>query len=141
MRQAAVCDDYPAPCDRGADARKTQTEQQMSVKRLGIQWRERHIVRDDDIGQLPPGEHAARFAEQAIADASIVLQQNLASFHECDRRVAVIGALVQVHGACLGDHVRGNAVCTDADSYAMLEHVENRRDAQSIVHVGFGGVH
>ncbi len=113
----------------------------MPVKRIGVQRCEWHIVRDDDVGQLSRGEHAARLAEQAVADASIVFQQDLAGLHKRNRRVTVIGALVQIHGTCLGYQVRGHAVGADPDGHTVFEHVENRCNAEAIIHVRFRGVH
>ena len=48
---------------------------------------------------------AARFAEQTIANAAVVVQQNLTGFGESDCGVVVVSALMQVHRPGLRNHV------------------------------------
>ena len=102
----AVLNDYLAARDRGAYTGEAQPEQQVAVKCLLVQRRKRHVFGDDDVGQLPGCEHAARLPEQAVTYLAVIFQQDLAGLDERDCRVAMVGALVQIHGSRLRYQVR-----------------------------------
>ena len=49
--------------------------------------------------------------------------------------------LVQVHGTRLRDQVRGHAIRPDTHRHTVLQHFQDGRDTQAVVHVGFRVVH
>ena len=73
MWQAAVVHDDPAACNRGANPGEAQAEQQVSEECFRIQWCERYVFRNHDVGQLARGESATRFAEQAVTNTAVVV--------------------------------------------------------------------
>ena len=101
VRQPTVLDNDPAASDRRPDTGEAEPEQQVTVKGVGIERCKRYVVGNDDVSQLSRRERSARFPEYAVADAAVVFQQDVAGFRESDRRVAMVGSLVPVHGARL----------------------------------------
>ena len=70
-----------------------------------------------------------------------MLQQDLTGLGKGHGRIPVIGALVQIHGPGLGNQMRGHAVGADPDHHTVFQHIQDRRDTQPVVHIGFGVIH
>ena len=62
--------------DCGAKTREAEPKQQAHEERIGIERREWHVVRNDDVCELARSEHAPRFAEEPFADIAVVPEKD-----------------------------------------------------------------